>query len=76
MEKTVLNSVVDKKVKIEICKWRLENEWPKQISNLKYYRGWPESSGCVFSWVILKFDSLSLGLWERKKSELQSKPID
>ena len=30
----------------------------------KYYRGWPESSGCIFSWVFLILDSLSLGLWE------------
>ena len=29
----------------------------------KYYRGWPESSGCFFSWLFPKLDSLSLGLW-------------
>ena len=34
-------------------------------SSLKCYRGWPESSGCFFLWAFLKFDSLSLGLWER-----------
>ena len=31
------------------------------VNIMKYYRGWPESSGCFFSWVFLKFDSFSLG---------------
>ena len=44
------------------------------LAHGKYYRGWPESSVCLFSRVFLIFHSLTLGLWERVWFVLINRP--